>query len=219
MPQIKLTYFNIQGPAEPTRLALTIGGVPFEDVRVDREQMLAMRAAGELNPDGCCGGQLPQLVVDGKVLHQSMAMATYCAKLTGLYPDDPWLAAKCDEATQFIIQDVRGRLIEPSMRGSDEEKAAARAKLTAESLPEKFGMMEKLLAANPSGWLVGDKLTIADLHLYVLCNWIGMGVLDGIPKSVITDQPCITALVKKINELPAVDTWNKEKNGGKLPWF
>ena len=48
---------------------------------------------------------------------------------------------------------------------------------------------------------MGDKLTIADLHLYVLCNWIGMGVLDGIPKSVITDQPCITALVKKINEL------------------
>ena len=28
---IALHYFDIQGPAEPARLALVVGGVPFED--------------------------------------------------------------------------------------------------------------------------------------------------------------------------------------------
>jgi len=214
--QIKLTYFNIQGPAEPTRLALVIAGLPFEDVRVDRDAMLAMRASGQLSPEGCAGFQVPLLEVDGKVLLQSGAQATYCAKLGGLYPTDPWLAAKCDEVTQFIMQDIRERLIAPSMRAPDEEtKVAMRKALQETTLPEKFAILEKLLAA--SGHLVGDTLTIADLHLYVLCNWIGMGTLDGITKDVILQFPNVTALVKKINEIELVKAWNAEKNP-KLPW-
>ena len=68
-----------------------------------------------------------------------------------------------------------------------------------------------------TGFLVGDKLTVADLHLYVLCNWIGMGTLDGISKDVILQFPNITALVKKINEMEAVKAWNAANNP-KLPW-
>ena len=33
-PKLKLTYFNIKARAEPTRLALFIGGIPFEDIRL-----------------------------------------------------------------------------------------------------------------------------------------------------------------------------------------
>ena len=81
MVNIKLTYFGIQGPAEPTRLALVLAGIPFEDVRINRDQMLTMREAGTLTPAGCAGFQVPQLEVDGKILLQSGAQAIYCAKL------------------------------------------------------------------------------------------------------------------------------------------
>lgn len=39
-------------------------------------------------------GQCPVLEVDGKVLSQSGAMERYVAKLVGMYPVDPWEAAK-----------------------------------------------------------------------------------------------------------------------------
>jgi len=216
MPSLKLTYFGIQGPAEASRLALTIAGIPFDDVRIDRDTMLKMREEGKLSVAGVAGTQVPQLEVDGKILQQSQAIATYCAKLANLYPSDPWDAAKADEATQFIIQDIRGRLIEPTMRIDDaQEKAKARAELNDTKLPEKFAILDALLA--PSGFLVGDSLTIADLHLYVLCNWIGMGTIDGVSKEMLLKFNNVAAFVKKVNELEKVKAWNAEKNP-KLPW-
>ena len=51
-PKIALHYFDIQGPAEPARLALVVGGVSFEDVRYDRERMLkAKQAVKTCRPD------------------------------------------------------------------------------------------------------------------------------------------------------------------------
>lgn len=34
LPELKLTYFNVQGAGEKVRLALALGGIPFEDERV-----------------------------------------------------------------------------------------------------------------------------------------------------------------------------------------
>eukprot|EP00955_Chlamydomonas_euryale_P063929 358814-Chlamydomonas_euryale.AAC.9 len=41
--------------------------------------------------------------VDGKVLAQSGAMERYVAKLAGVYPSDPWEAAKVDEAVGLVM--------------------------------------------------------------------------------------------------------------------
>ena len=57
----------------------------------------------------------------------------------------------------------------------------------------------------------------ADLHFYVLANWIGMGTLDGIPKEVILEFPKLTNLVRRLDEVPQIKAWNAEKNP-KLPW-
>ena len=53
-PKLTLYYFDIQGPAEPARLALTIGGIEFTDKRVSFDEMKAMRAAGELKGGARC---------------------------------------------------------------------------------------------------------------------------------------------------------------------
>uniref|UniRef100_A0A7S2E441 Glutathione transferase n=1 Tax=Haptolina brevifila TaxID=156173 RepID=A0A7S2E441_9EUKA len=216
-PVIKLTYFDLPGPAEPARLALTLGGIAFEDKRVSFEEMKKMRENGELTSPGSAGTQLPRLEVDGKLLHQSLAQGQYCAKLAGMQPTDPWQAAKVDEAIQFIMQDIRGRTIEPTMSAPAEEKAAKRKELAEVKLPPKLEILDKILETSESGYLVGDELTLADLHLYVLCNWIGQEVLDGVPKTVITDHEHITAHCKKLNAIEAIKAWNAAKNP-KLPW-
>ena len=182
-------------------------------MRVSREEMVALKEAGELP----CG-QLPVLEVDGQKMSQSQAMATWAGKLTGLYPTDAWAAAKCDEVTQFINQDIRERCISPTMREKDEEKKTALRKELAEvKLPEKFAMLETLLS--PSGYFVGDSITLADLHCYVMLNWLGMEVLDGVPKEVVLANAKLTNLCKMVNEHVKVAAWNAEKNAGKVPWF
>lgn len=51
-PKLKLTYFNIKARAEPTRLALHIAGIPFEDVRLKHEEWPALKGSFPL-------GQVP----------------------------------------------------------------------------------------------------------------------------------------------------------------
>ena len=149
-PTIALHYFDIQGPAEPARLALVVGGVPFEDVRYDRERMLKAKEAGELPY-----GQLPLLYVDGKCLAQSLAISEWCARQAGLVPADSFEQvssyavmrhatphsstpcthythaeqAKIFEVVQYISQDVRERVIAPTMREPDAAKKAAQRKM------------------------------------------------------------------------------------------
>ena len=66
---LKLVYFNIPfWRAETSRLALHLGGVPFEDVRPNREEFRQLKASGTLPY-----GQLPVLHIDGFVLAQSAA--------------------------------------------------------------------------------------------------------------------------------------------------
>merc|ERR1719450_1538512 len=72
-------------------MCLFLGDVDFEDVRdVKRDVLKAERKL--------TFGATPVLEVDGKILSQTQAMASYCGKLAGLYPEDPWAAAKVDEA-------------------------------------------------------------------------------------------------------------------------
>jgi hypothetical protein len=125
-PSIKVYYGNFPfWRAECVRMALHCGGVPFEDVRD--------KSWAELRESGVATfGALPVMEVDGKILSQTQAMATFAGKLAGLYPlDDDWLAAKCDEAINGCT-DVTNTL-GPSMRIQDaDEKVAARMALCAE---------------------------------------------------------------------------------------
>ena len=45
---------------------------------------------------------------------------------------------------------------------------------------------ERLLVANgDTGFIVGNTLTIADLKLYWIIDWLTIGILDGIPSNLI----------------------------------
>lgn len=58
--------------------------------------------------------------------------------------------------------------------------------LAEETLPYWMDCFERLLVANGStGFIVGNNLTIADLKLYWIIDWLTMGILDGIPGDLI----------------------------------
>ena len=96
LPHLKLIYLDHHyWRAECVRLALHLADVPFEDARMDYE---GMYASGALT-----FGTFPALEIKGKgVINQTQAIARYVGTLTGLYPQDPFLSAKCDEALDAL---------------------------------------------------------------------------------------------------------------------
>lgn len=82
MAKLKLTYFDFHGGrGEPARLALSIGGIAFEDDRVSLPDWERRKADMPF-------GALPVLEVDGQIVAQSNAINRYVGKLADLYPSD-----------------------------------------------------------------------------------------------------------------------------------
>ena len=98
---IRLVYFNFPfWRAEASRIALHLAEIPFEDVRPTREEFIKMKQSGELPY-----GQLPVLEIEGKVVAQSVGIARFCGKVSGLYPaNDDVDAARVDELMETANQ-------------------------------------------------------------------------------------------------------------------
>ncbi|KAK9738155.1 Glutathione S-transferase, N-terminal domain [Popillia japonica] len=75
--QFKLTYFPIKALAEPIRFLLKYGEIDFEDHRLDTVNWPTIK-------DKMPFGQVPVLEMDGKMVHQSVAISRYLAKLVNL---------------------------------------------------------------------------------------------------------------------------------------
>ena len=201
---LRLLYFDFPfWRAEVSRIALYLGDVPFEDVRVSREAFREMKASGELPY-----GQLPVLDVDGVRLAQSVAIARYCGALAGLYPsDDALAAARVDEILETANQITYA--VSPSVRESDpERKAAMRAELGATILPGWLALLERRLADNDSADVfVGDEVSVADLAIWRLLGWLTGGILDGIPTDLLAPHQRLQAHLAHIDAHPGVQAW------------
>jgi glutathione S-transferase len=181
---LRLRYMEFPGRAQAIRDTLRIGRIDFVDEHLTPDQFSNCRAAGEFPFGG-----IPVLVIetsDGThCVAQSNAILRFAGRLTGLYPmEDPLQALKVDEALG-VGEDINC-LLEPSLHEEDtERKMAMRKVLADETLPFWMGCLERLLVANGStGFIVGNNLTIADLKLYWIIDWLTMGILDGIPKNL-----------------------------------
>jgi glutathione S-transferase len=198
---LRLRYFPFAGRAEPIRDALRIGHIDFVDEHVTFEQFQQCRAAGEFPFGG-----LPVLVVEtseGELcVAQSNAILRFAGRLAGLYPaDDSLQALKVDEALD-VGEDINC-LIGPSLHEPDaERKMAMRKELAEETLPFWLACFERRLVANGStGFIMGNSLTVADLKLYWIIDWLTSGILDGIPTSLLDGFDNVMAWRKNISAL------------------
>lgn len=197
--KIKLTYFDMAGRAEAVRLALYVGGVPFEDERISHSEW------NENVKPNARFGQLPLLEVGGKVLAQSYAQLIFVGQLAGLYPEDTWERAKVHEAL-FLGEDILQTVV-PSLREQDpEKKKALRAKFV-EELPKYLAFIDKLLTETNTGYLAGPKLTIADINMFTLLQWFSNGTLDDVPTDILSKFARIAEFQQRVASLPRVAEW------------
>jgi glutathione S-transferase len=133
---------------------------------------------------------------------QSNTILRFAGRLTGLYPvDEAVRVLKVDEVLD-MCEDIY-QLLTPSFHEPDNDrKMAMRKTLAEETLPRHANYLERLLVDNGStGFLVGDALTVADLKLYWLYEFLTNGSLDGIPTTLLDSFPTLSAWYKNITRV------------------
>lgn len=197
MDKLKLTYFDFPGGrAEPARLALHIGGIPFDDYRFAFGDFAAVRKTTPLN-------QVPTLHINDVQVTQSDAISRYVGKLAGLYPDNALQALFCDEILS-ALEDINTKLgVTFGMTG--DALRTAREALVAEALPRYLRWLQTQLENHGGEYFADHRLTIADLKAFVILRWLGSGKLDHIPTDLVkTVAPKLAAYCERIATTPAI---------------
>jgi glutathione S-transferase len=197
MAKIKLTYFDFHGGrGEAARLAFSIGGVAYEDDRIPMADWPAMK---ESTPFGA----MPILEVDGQIVTQSNGINRYVGKLTGLYPSDPWQAALCDEAMD-VVEESTGKTV-ATFGLPPEEMKTAREALVDGPLTFYLTRMQQRLEAHGGTWFAGDRLSVADLKVFIWIEQLKSGRLDHVPRD-LPDRvaPKLVELCERVRNEPGV---------------
>ncbi len=197
MPQLKLTYFDFHGGrAEPARLALAMAGIAFEDHRFNYPEFAEIRKTTPF-------GQVPVLHVDGVQVTQCDAINRYVGKLAGLYPTDPFQALLCDEV-MYVVEEA-GVKLGPTFRMTGEEQKAARLALVNGSMPVYLRWLQDQLVAHGGEYFADNRLTIADLKVFVDVRGLNSGRLDHVPADLVQQvAPLLNAHMQRVAQTPAV---------------
>ena len=201
--------------AEVLRVSLFIKDIPFEDIRVSREEFVHLIKTGFL-PNGkkATFHQLPVIEVDGKIIGQTGAIARYCGKASNLYADDNLKAAKIDQIIDAAT-DITN-LVSPTIREKNlDKKMEDRKLLVNKLLPRWFKYLENLLSEDESTWFV-EKMSIADVAIWRLLGWLTSGIIDGIPTSIVDDFPKLKNVHHQVHTHPKVQEWMLKTYGKEI---
>ena len=197
MTHYKLTYFDIDGGrAESIRLAFHIGDIPFEDERWAFPEFGQKRGTLRFNA-------LPVMTIDGAQVTQSNALNRYVGRLVGLYPQDALQALYCDEALD-AVEDI-GHQLGRTFGLKGDAMRDAREALVKGPLTCLLKGLDQLLTRGGGQYFADERLTVADLKVFVQVRGLTAGYLDHIPTTFVQElTPALAAHCARIGEHPRV---------------
>lgn len=224
---IVLKYFPIMGAAERVRLALWLGGIEFEDVRIPPVDWAKLKGETPF-------GQLPVMSIDeGPYIAQSNAMLQYIGTLAPqLCPADQFL--KVQEAIGIVDDFERafrpciGIALEPDKLGygitpatsllvkespalSGTIKALREAFLLSE-LPKYCGFFSGIIENSGGPFLCGVEPTLADCCLVPALERYTLGYIDHVPREALDAYPAMKLYLEVFKALPQVTAYERSKS-------
>mmetsp|Transcript_15363 Transcript_15363/g.20363 ORF Transcript_15363/g.20363 Transcript_15363/m.20363 type:complete len:461 (+) Transcript_15363:89-1471(+) len=112
-------------------------------------------------------GELPLLIHGNVKLAQAGAINRYCARLGGLYPENPMEASRVDMIHDRCL-DILSKLFLTKNAFDGERQNAVWTFLRDSFLPSEFGYLEKILAESDDNYFGGDELNAADVVFYAV---------------------------------------------------
>lgn len=187
---VTLVYFNGRGRAEQIRWVLAQAGVKYEDRRIEFPDWPALK------PKSPTGG-LPYMIVDGMEFGTSGAVAMHAATAYGLAGSN-----NLEEAQVHMIWEVVQDAFNESAKQTFEQDPARLAELQKQYNTVTLPKLTKFLAARLTDgkkWLVGDKISMADIVVGSLLEF----KLD----DTMRLEPTVCALVKRVMNQPNIKKW------------
>jgi len=197
MSKLKLSYFDFNGGrGESARLALSMGNIEFEDQRVVFKDWPTLKASMPF-------GAMPVLEVDGIQLAQSNSINRYVGKLSNLYPSDPYQALLCDE-TMDAVEEIVAK-ISGTMFLDEDAKKAKREAVAAGPMTLYLTHLQANLKARGGEFFADNRLTMADLVVFLWVRGLRSGHLDYIPATLVEKvAPLLVQHQDRIAQTPGV---------------
>jgi glutathione S-transferase len=201
-PKLAIEYFNMRGRPEAGRYCLWMANIDFNDIRVKREEFAANKAKGKYPM-----GQVPVLYVDGEMINQGAAINRYCAKLSGHYPTNDHLAALKVDSIVDDVSDASSAIAATFTEQDKKKVEETRKSINNGILTTLYTLLDKKAKESKSGFLVGDKLTLADITVWVVVKqWFNSGVLDHIDTKLTDKFPALSKYLETIGKIDSIKT-------------
>ncbi|XP_061254418.1 glutathione S-transferase A2 [Bos javanicus] len=189
----KLHYFNGRGRMECIRWLLAAAGVEFEEKFIEQpEDLDKLRNDGSLMFQ-----QVPMVEIDGMKLVQTRAILNYIATKYNLYGKDMKERALIDMYSEGV-EDLREMIMHLPLCPPD-QKDAKIAQIKERTTNRYFPAFEKVLKNHGQDYLVGNKLSKADIHLVELVYYV-----EELDPSLLANFPLLKGLKARVSSLPAV---------------
>lgn len=198
-------YFDSPGRAEASRLALSAAGVEFNDVRLTSEEWQKMKPN---TPQG----QLPMLektLPSGVKIQipQSGAMIRCIARENDLYGTNESERTMVD-VVLCTLEDLFSEVLKLYMAREDQVKSAEiKEKLEKETIPKFVKIFEEMKKVNSKEkWLVGSKITVADIALFSFFKQLPLMFGESLAK-VYNDNTTLKTHANVVQENPGIKKW------------
>jgi len=191
-----LHYFNGRGKAESIRLMLAAAGVEFTEAPyiTEPDHMEKLRKNGDL-----LFQQVPLLEIDGKKLVQTAAILRHIARKYDLYGKNE------DEKLQIdILTEGTRDFLGYFMGFSFFDDAKLLDDIREKGLPRYMPVYEKIVSESKSGYLVGDKLSMADVCLLEVLLQVSERAPEG-----FNGFPKLKEYMERISSLPNIAAYLK----------
>lgn len=188
-----LHYFDGRGRMEPIRWLLAAAGVEFEEQFLKtRDDLARLRNDGSLMFQ-----QVPMVEIDGMKLVQTRAILNYIATKYNLYGKDMKERALIDMYAEGVadLDDIvlQYPYIPPG------EKEGSLAKIKDKARNRYFPAYEKVLKSHGQDYLVGNRLSRADVYLVQVLYHV-----EELDPSALANFPLLKALRTRVSSLPTV---------------
>ncbi len=203
MNPAKLHYFKGRGRAETTRWMLAINNIDFINISLENHNDFDnLKASGKLPFN-----QLPLLEIDDLKLSQSSAMISFLARRGDLYGKTNEEAVWCD-----MLVGAVGDFNVPAMQfafKADKEQASGDLDVSLQKFGKHF---EFILTQNKGEFLVGQKLSVADIILgESLTSFIEFS------PTCLNDYPQLKRIQERVVSEPNISSYLNSTNRWRLP--
>lgn len=201
-----LHYFNGRGRMESIRWLLAAAGIEFEEKFIESpEDLDKLRNDGSLMFQ-----QVPMVEIDGMKLVQSRAILNYIASKYNLYGRDMKERALIDMYTEGMA-DLTEMILHLPLCSPDEKDA--KISLVKEKTTNRYFLaFEKVLKSHGQDYLVGNRLSKADILLVELIYSV-----EEIDPSLLAKFPLLKGLKTRVSNLPTVKKFLQPGSARKPP--